>query len=292
MVIVRIWEGLGNQMFQYAFAKSYQMRTGRSVLLECDKAYSKSLPKAEISDVSREYMLDAFQISLRRTDIRKDKRWDFLALDTALRKVIFFLSRMGVYPYRYVLDKDARAYYKKYYLFNHCYFMGWFQNERYFKDIRKEILRDFRPKKKIRMSKELRELLQQRNTIALHIRRGDYRKLGIDLNISYYKKAIQYINKRVENPVYIIFSDDMKWAKEKLALNTEAYFISDFGQFKDYEELLLMSYCKHNIIANSTFSWWGAWLNENRNKIVIAPKKWTGSEEAAKKIIPERWIKL
>lgn len=291
MVIVRIWEGLGNQMFQYAFAKSYQIKRKKKVLLECERAYNQSLPKAQISDVSREYMLDAFQISLDKKDIRKDKKWSFLERDTVWKKMLFCLSQVGLYPYRYVLDKDARAYYKKYYFYNHCYFMGWFQNEAYFRDIRKELLRDFRPRKKIKVSKEFREILLHRNTVALHVRRGDYRKMGLDLNLSYYRSAIQYVNKHVENPVYIIFSDDIKWVKEKLSIGAETYTISDFGQFADYEELLLMSYCKHNIIANSTFSWWGAWLNRNQNKIVVAPKNWTGSEKS-KKIIPQEWVKV
>ena len=291
MVIVRIWEGLGNQMFQYAFAKSYQIKKKKKVFLECEKAYNNSLPKAQISDVSREYMLDAFRISLDKLDIRRDKKWKFFERNTAWKKMLFFLSKIGLYPYRYVQDKDPRAYYQKYYWYNRCYFMGWFQNEAYFRDIRKELLKDFRLHKKIKVTTEFREILLHRNTVALHVRRGDYRKLGLDLNLSYYRSAIQYMNKHIENPVYIIFSDDIKWVKEKLAIDAQVYFVSDFGSFADYEELLLMSYCKHNIIANSTFSWWGAWLNRNKDKIVIAPKGWTGSEKS-KKILPQEWVKM
>ena len=159
MVIVRIWEGLGNQMFQYAFAKSYQIKKKKKVFLECEKAYNNSLPKAQISDVSREYMLDEFRISLNKIDILQDKKWNFFERNTAWKKMLFFLSKIGLYPYRYVQDKDPRAYYQKYYCYNRCYFMGWFQNEAYFRDIRKELLKDFRPQKKIKVSKELEGFL-------------------------------------------------------------------------------------------------------------------------------------
>ncbi len=110
--------------------------------------------------------------------------------------------------------------------------------------------------------------------------------------MNYYIRAINFIKKRVVNPHFFIFSDDVEWVKNNLKTKFPLIFISG-NNLKDYEELILMSRCKHNIIANSAFSWWGAWLNENENKIVIAPYQWLKiKHKANKNIISNNWTKL
>ena len=109
--------------------------------------------------------------------------------------------------------------------------------------------------------------------------------------MEYYQKAIKYINDNIEDPYFFIFSDDINWCKENLILNNALYVEANLKS--NFEcDMILMSKCKHNIIANSTFSWWGAWLNQNLNKNVIAPKRWMSSFECLDDLYPNDWIKL
>lgn len=127
-------------------------------------------------------------------------------------------------------------------------------------------------------NKQIARHMQNENSVAVHIRRGDFKTTGIDmLKMSYYDKAIQYMKSHLSNPHFYIFSDDIKWCKENFKLSTPHTFVD--WNTKDYEDLHLMTQSKHNIIANSSFSWWGAFLNKNPNKIVIVPKNGFYSNE-------------
>lgn len=292
MIIVRIWEGLGNQMFQYAFAKSFYIKTGQEVFLDCKKSFDASLPYAR-DFISREYMLKHFRISIPKLDMAKHPEWNFLKQDNPIRKILYQLSCLGIYPFRFYLGEDSKhTYNEDVYKLKSCYMMGWFQNEKYFKDIRDELLDDFRLKKKIKLTSELKEVLEGKNTVSLHVRRGDYRKINSCLDKTYYERAIQYMNNRISNPVYVVFSDEVDWVREHIDCHAETVYIQDFDKYKDYEELVLMSKCRNNIIANSSFSWWGAWLNENPEKVVIAPKTWFRSGKDSNHTVPDEWIKI
>lgn len=168
-----------------------------------------------------------------------------------------------------------------------CY-NGFFQSEKYFPD--KEFITNlFSPSKFVidQLSK-YNDLLTQGTTCAIHVRRGDYLKFShvhFLQPLDYYKKGIETI----KADYYLFFSDDLQWCKENFK-GSNYYFIED----KDYVELFLMTKCDHNIISNSSFSWWGAWLNENKNKVVIGPNKWFGSaiNHGTSDVIPESWIKI
>lgn len=139
--------------------------------------------------------------------------------------------------------------------------------------------------------------IKNSNSVSLHIRRGDYVALSKSKKghalcpISYYKKAIENIAQKIHNPRFFIFSDDIQWVKENLAIKYNAEYI-DFNRDYPERDIILMKHCKHNIIANSSFSWWGAWLNENPNKIVIAPKRWMNNLESSDDLIEPNWIKI
>lgn len=145
---------------------------------------------------------------------------------------------------------------------------------------------------------KIKEKIIKSNSVAIHIRRGDYIDnpiLGGLAPLSYYKKAIKKIKEEVVKPNFFIFSNDIKWCKENLELlNEEIYYIDWNKGEKSFRDMQLMSLCKHNIIPNSSFSWWAAWLNENPNKIVIAPEKWFSdeSEIPSNDIVPSKWIKI
>jgi len=136
------------------------------------------------------------------------------------------------------------------------------------------------------------------NSISIHIRRADYLDKNTNekhgcCSMDYYRQAINYMSKMVEKPTFFIFSDDIEFSKHALKSPFQVRFVDHNGPEKNYEDLILMSNCSHNIIANSTFSWWAAWLNRNPDKIVIAPSRWfTDSRLNSNNIIPDKWLKL
>ena len=179
----------------------------------------------------------------------------------------------------------------------HNYLDGYWQNEKYFKDIRHILLKDFTLKKKTNNFLKLKKLIAETNSVSIHFRRGDYVKRAVTrkyhgvLNLNYYRRAIALIGEKVEKPNFFVFSDDISWVKKNFKIGKPLTFISGLRKLTNSEELILMSLCKHNIIANSSFSWWGAWLNKNPAKIVIAPKRWFRAKTDSE-IVPQSWIKL
>lgn len=174
---------------------------------------------------------------------------------------------------------------------------GYWQNEKYFKKIRPFLLREFTLKKESEDFLKLKKLVRNSSSVSIHFRRGDYvaslatNKYHGVLNLDYYMKAIKVINKRVKNSHFFVFSDDVEWVKKNFSIRKQITYISGDYALTNIEEMLLMSMCKHNIVANSSFSWWGAWLNKNPRKIVVAPKRWF-MVKTDLQTIPRSWIKL
>ena len=183
---------------------------------------------------------------------------------------------------------------------NHAYYEGYFQSEKYFLHIRERLLREFKistPPLHNSDNRRILDLILKKNAISLHIRRGDYltpknTERHCLCSPSYYQNAIQYIIQRVENPHFFIFSDDISWVYDNFKISYPYTIVDVNDSYTGYYDLELMRNCKHNIIANSTFSWWGAWLNENPNKIVIAPQRWFMNQEDEIDIIPSSWVKI
>ena len=160
---------------------------------------------------------------------------------------------------------------------------GGFMNENYFKHNHELIRNDFEVKiPPSERNKQLIDEISSSNSVALCIRRGDrlnpYSKLGHGIcTLDYFKRAIDIINEKVENPVFYVFSNDAKWVRENIRIDSHVVYVDHNGVDEDYEDLRLMTHCKHLIISNSTFHWWGAWLNLNNDKVVIAPEPWEGT---------------
>ena len=177
-------------------------------------------------------------------------------------------------------------------------FEGFWQSEKYFKDIREIILQDFGLKKESNNFLKLKRLVANVNSVSIHVRRGDYAKRAVTgkyhgvLGFDYYRQSIEIIRKKVKNPHFFVFSDDPFWVKNNFKIKQPLTFISGSRKLTNPEELILMSFCKHNIIANSSFSWWGAWLNKNPSKVIIAPKRWFRKERTESGIIPQGWIRV
>ena len=179
------------------------------------------------------------------------------------------------------------------------YLMGYWQSERYFQDISDIIRADFSFKLPLNeKNAEIAENISQVNAVSLHIRRGDYIQNPVthavyeSCGFDYYSSAIQFIANTIEQPYFFIFSDDIAWVKENFVIPFACQYITNNQNMESYNDMRLMSLCQHHIIANSSFSWWGAWLNSKPNKIMIAPKKWFADDKNTSDLLPESWIKL
>ncbi len=290
-IIVRVWEGVGNQLFQYAYARSLKEKGYNKVYLECRRIYRSSFQREDMS-VERACRLQHFNISLKAVRLEKAMRWKFLEQKTVLEKVQFWMASHRIGHSQFVSDYTKKhthfEYQPELYTFDApTYVMGHFLNIKYFEDIRPILLKELRLKKAPKISDDLKRMLERENTVSIHIRRTDFIDRGYCISDHrYYARAIEYVKAHVEKPCFLFFSDDTEWVKKNYRDAADhCYFVCDEG-LKDYEELALMYQCKHNIIANSTFSFWGAWLNEYSGKIVIAPKGY------APTFIPKEWTRL
>lgn len=292
MVIVRIIGGLGNQLFQYA--------TGRSL------AYLHNVPlKLDISGFAsyplRSFRLNKFNVSSsiaspHEVNNLAGKMFGFLPVRVTRR-----LQSYLPYPLRSVILEQQHCYDPRL-LFSsrHVYLSGYWQSERYFKCIEPLLRQEFTLKSSPAFINQITaQKMVDIESVSLHVRRGDYvsdrqtfKTLGV-CSIDYYKAAIAQLVKTVQEPHFFLFSDDLNWVRENLYLEYPATYIDQNGPESDYEDLWLMSQCKHHIIANSSFSWWGAWLSNNPRKQVFAPANWFNSPELdARDLIPDAWHKI
>jgi len=294
--IVKLNGGLGNQMFQYAFSIALGDYWKDEILF--DFSYFKET--AQGNALVRPFELGVFNTICKpacdegKQVVDKDNR-------NLIEKFLWFLRMKKYKPEKNMIrQKSAYIFEKKFLTQSDIYYYdGYFQNEKYFKHFRKTLLQHFSLNAENSLDKknlEISEMIQKTNSVSIHIRRGDYVTLesanfmhGL-CSLDYYEKAIKYIAKRVKNPHFYVFSDDIDWIQANLKTNYPNTVI-DFNQDRSHFDLELMKNCKHNITANSSFSWWGAWLNENPKKIVIAPKKWIAANQKCE-IVPKRWVKL
>lgn len=286
MVIWRIDNGLGNQMFEYANARVWKQK-GYDVRLDLNKTYESSYQKCKYDDV-RQNSIQNFNISLPEIDVEEYGKYEYIKRDNMMNKLIFFLAEHNLWKYRFYEEKAYRYFKKPFYLLGNCYVRAWFHDEKYFKHIRSILLQEFTPRKKIKISKELSEALKNEESVAVHIRRGDYVRVRHALKPAYYNNAIRMMKQKYQNPIFLIFSEDLEWAKKNLSNTNDYVYVNEDRKLQDYEELMIMSRCRSNIISNSTYSWWGAWLNRNTDKMVIAPKEpWLSKQT---NIIPKDWV--
>lgn len=286
--VVRISDGLGNQMFQYAFARKLQEQSGTRVYLD-----TRYINHEDLRDKKdhyhkkcgfREYGLQHLRITLPVADEKILRRWNFCERESIPEKMKYRLSQAYLWPWQYRDEEDKRRMSFSVNNLYSTYYKGYYFHLKYFDDIKAILQKEFRVKKPFTLPADLREVLEAENTVGLHVRRGDFVKLSCDISYTdYYRKAVERIAEYVENPVYLIFSDDIKWVRENMELAGRKIYVSEMG-FTDYEELTIMKHCRHNIIANSTFSYWAAYLNDNPDKIVICPKRWKTD------IISKEWI--
>ena len=294
MILVELIGGMGNQMFQYAAAKSLALHHNEELRLVVNSGTAKNIP-AGIQQ--RQFDLHHFQ--LPDPVASNDEIRNFSSL-SVIEKIIEKIIEKTKPNHKRKIYREPFFHYDANFFEarSNVFLKGLWQSEKYFDKYKNDIRRIFKFNDQIIKSfKDVVEKMGQQDSIALHIRRGDYlakvslQVLGL-MPIEYYKKAIELLSSKVSDPVFHIFSDDIGWAKGNLKIDN-AVFVSGSITKHHIEDLYLISRCKHHIIANSSFSWWGAWLNNNPEKIVITPKKWFNKgPKDTQDLIPDEWIKI
>jgi hypothetical protein len=300
MVIVKTHGGLGNQFFQYAAGKALAdfHHTEFKFEISPSERYSPS-----------EYCLDKFLVSAPIAT--KEEVFEFTKNEqeiTGLKKI--FIERFNfLFPYfNFLLPyQQMKVYHERFYQYNKRFFdlpsdvylVGYFQSERFFERVKDNIRKEFALKDQSGAAFNFfAEKIRNSNSTSIHFRRGDYitysglnKIFGVP-SLKYYYDAVNELCLKVKNPVIYIFSNDIEWVKQNFNIQLPTVYVTD-PSLKFYEEMTLMSFCRHNIIANSSFSWWGAWLNNNPDKIIIAPEKWFQWWKInTRDIIPSGWIKI
>lgn len=286
MIIFKTIGGLGNQMFQYAYAKALQQK-GYDVKID--------ISAFETYKLHGGYGLDQYTIDLDIASQNEIEKFNAVGLISKIRNKLRIKNAKVIRESNLLFDEKYLN------IDDDKYIDGYFQTEKYFSNIRDVILKQFTLREEIsEYSKDIKNQISNTKTsVSLHIRRGDY-LTSVNSNIhgvcdlEYYKKAIGLLNEKLGETRYFIFSDDIEWVKENLKMDN-GFYIDSKEKRLPHEDIYLMSLCNHNVIANSSFSWWGAWLNQNDEKIVIAPNRWFADEKMevnAKNIICENWVRL
>lgn len=296
--IIQLNGGLGNQMFQYAFGYALAKKFGFDVVF--DYTFFEEIKKYDES-TTREFELGVFNLECPEATQDDLNKIIHSSRQSKFKRFLWEVFKIKKFKPEGNTCLQTKPYFFDRNLFknkSYFYYEGYFQNEKYFKNIREDILYLFSLREAFdEKNQSVLDVIKSTNSVSIHIRRGDYvtlesaSKFHGTCSMEYYEKAINYIAKRVKNPHFFLFSDDISWVAQNLKIDYP-YTVIDFNQGKGYADLELMKNCKHNIIANSSFSWWGAWLNQNLNKIVIAPKKWTAQNVKKCDIVLRRWKKL
>ena len=295
MICVQLNGGLGNQMFQYACGQALAYKHHTVLLLD-----TTQLKINNSSITFRRLELDIFKINIQeasKKDVEKLKPLFYRIVNVLSLRTGF----RGIQTSKYFIEKSFSFNESIEKIGKDCYLNGYWQNSRYFQNIEPIIREEFKfPFIIDKVNNERLIRINKENSISLHVRRSDFvnnkhHKIHGACSIEYYRKAAEYISSKIELPFFFVFSDDIDWAQKNLNLRYPCEFVSCNIGKQNYIDMQLMSLCKHNIIANSSFSWWGAWLNMNPEKIVIAPKQWFVNETKnaqTNNLIPDTWIRL
>ncbi len=285
MIVVKLMGGLGNQMFQFAAGKALALHLGTT--LKLDDSYLNRNSNGKYTQ--RKFELGGFKLSEKLIGILHLYKFD--------SKLIRGFNRL--FRFKSSVLNESNTHYQTNFFEtkDNALIIGYWQSEKYFKLHEKQIRNDFIIDDHfLNGIEENKAKVLGSNSVSLHVRRGDYVTNthsnyfhGV-CGINYYEDAVKFISNSVSNLELFVFSDDIEWCKENLKFNYAINFIDTKSAYKD---LYLMQNCKHNIIANSSFSWWGAWLNKSESKIVVAPKKWFADELInTNDLYPENWIKI
>jgi len=300
---------LGNQMFQYAAARSLQKKTGQNILVSFRQVNNANTEGSNGWENSLKYFNVIPLEEYKGTKSLLYSGMPFISVlvgqvyAVSYRRLMGNFKRWYDYQYRFgkFLDKlglrwIANGYYNYSNIKKKEYFLnGSFEAEEYFSDIRAELLNEFTPLNPYcEHNRDLYEIIENKNSVCLSIRHfklaGEQEQLYNVCSLEYYNVAIEEIKKKIENPYFIIFSDDIDWVKEKFDFQ-EMNFAFETDNNPIWEKIRLMYSCKHFIISNSTFSWWAQYLSRNDNKVVVSPCKWFNNDFESP-LINKKWIRI
>jgi hypothetical protein len=291
MIIQKINWWLGNQMFQYAFIKSLSIRN--KIDFRLDISWSNTY--------LRKYELEIFNIDKKYSRTADLPFYERLFFNSKIAnfitsKIIYFFKK---YNHNHHIEKQYN--YDDDFMKIKTWYVEWFfQTEKYFIDFEEIIRKDFEFIKPINeRNSNILSIITSVNSVSIHVRRWDYisnnktNQFHWTCSVDYYLNAIKKIRAKISNPIFFIFSDDIEWAKLNITVDSECFYIDWNNNLDGFEDMRLMSFCKHNIIANSSFSWWWAWLNKNIEKIVIWPQNWFNDNSMnTEDIMPKNWIRI
>lgn len=291
MIITKIIGGLGNQMFQYAL--------GRRLAYKNDVEL-----KLDISAFDDWYHLHSYGLNNFNIEEKIATKEEIVRLSRFGKIKNIFSDVLDIFnPYyqrEYVREKDYTFDQNILKITDNAYLDGYWGSEKYFLEIESIIRKDFTLKRESDLvNLTIADKILETDSVSIHFRRGDYisdpktNAIHGTCSLDYYIRAIEDICKYVPDPHFFIFSNDPAWVKENFSIPYPMNLITANGPEKNYEDLHLMSLCKHHIIANSTFSWWGAWLCANKDKRVYTPKRWYNVDYINQKdTFPESWVKI
>ena len=284
MIVTRIIGGLGNQMFQYAAGRSLALANGCQLKLDISGYDNYGL---------RAYELEIFNI---KAEVASKKQ--VLRLSGMQSRLVHFVRRKLTWEKRtHFIERNFNFNSAFFNMTSPVYLDGYWQSYKYFESYAAQIREELTFVKPIvGRNAELAKQISQVNAISIHVRRGDYvshqatNKVHGFLGIEYYKEAIRRILNEVSAPYFFIFSDDLAWAKDNLGLVDNVTFVAHNTGLNSYEDLRLMSLCQHHVIANSSFSWWAAWLGCHPGKKVLYPGKWFATKgKDISSLCPPKW---
>ena len=282
MKIIQFLGGLGNQMFQYALYKALQKKHPN---VKADLHGYRNYALHNGFELENIFNIKLNKISPFTKNLynKHNRKWLYRKLRRVLNLRNAYQEEKSLFAFDPSILADPKS----------RFYWGYWQNLQYFEAIAEELKIDFEFKQELTgENQQILEQIKQTDSVSIHVRRGDYLKdplLGGLCGPEYYQTAINYMQANVASPVFFVFSDDIAWCQKHLTLE-QAKFITWNKGTDSYIDMQLMSACKHNIIANSSFSWWAAWLNPNVAKMVIYPKKWVNDHQTIESMsTPENW---
>jgi hypothetical protein len=293
-VVVRLIGGLGNQMFQYAAARAVAARCNAPLMLDISWF---------AGEAERRFALSPFRISAKKLDLAPARpRWNSRWYRTLQRFAHRFNRRVATHKFgmpiyretSFCYDSRVRA------LQTPVYMDGYFQSEKYFAGCRNIIFEDFQISHPPRSEAQtLLERIQASDAICMHIRRGDYvtdpatKAFHGLCSMDYYRRGLQDIAENLGQPECFVFSDDPAWVHDNVKLDLPMTVVDIHGPDEAHEDLRLMAACHSYVIANSSMSWWGAWLGRRAGKRVVAPRQWVQAASLdTRDLIPDDWVRL
>jgi Glycosyl transferase family 11 len=291
LIIARLNGGLGNQMFQFAAARALALRTGAALKLDTS-AFAR--------DRLRDYDLGVYALAdrvpiasageLAACEQKKPRGLALIGKALGLGGAAIRAVREAHFHYDPVLETATAP----------AFVVGYWQSERYFAAHADQIRRDFIPREPVEPENAaIATVISGTTAISLHVRRGDYvsdaktQAVHGVCGLDYYARAMAAVEAQVASPHYVVFSDDPGWTRANLTSAHPMTFVTANPPERGYRDLQLMSLCRHHIIANSSFSWWGAWLNGRADKIVVAPAQWfAGGGKDARDLVPTGWVRV